>query len=267
MRNLPRPSMGLTASAVLLLVALAAPAAMAQTASTAAPAPADPQPTGVRLFHDWVSDAVFTPGIDFEPIADYEMYGGFNRWFAGARMAFWVADGVEAGGRIGWSGVDPDNSDGDTSFADLDLYGRFRIPAEFDGTLAAGGQLTLPTGDRTAGQDNTIVRIFGAVRKELNGSFTFAANLGFEYLDYAVGRGNDSVNGLTLGLGSLVPMTDALTLVGEFDLRTSYEYAMLTGGLDFQLPPGGHLRGAVGIGLDDEAPDVEFQASLSLPVF
>lgn len=251
--------------AVLALVSLAggAPAQEAADVRRSSAYSSTDDLSDVRLFNSWVADAVFTPGIDLEPLFDWQVYNGFNLWFAGARTAIWVADGVEVGGRLGWAGFDPDGFDGESSFADLELFGRYRLPVDFDGTLAAGGEIALPTGDPEAGQDNTIVRIFSALRKDMDGAFTFTANAGFEYVEFLGGDGN----GLTLGLGTLVPLTDELTATGEFNLRTAFDYAIVTGGLDYELPPGGHLRSAIGIGLDDQAPDFQFQVALALPVF
>lgn len=265
MRTTSRIARGEFALATALILACVSGPVMAQTGgqnSTSATASNSGTP-GVRLFNSWVADAVFTPGVDLEPLFDMEFYDGGNLWFGGARVAAWVADGFEAGGRIGWAGYDPDEFDGDSSFADLDLYARFRVPVEFGGTLAAGSEVRLPTGSSDAGQDNTIVRIFGALRQDMSGAFTFTANLGFEYMELF----GDDGNGLTMGLGSLVPLSDELTATVEFNLRTAFDYAMLTGGLDYRLPPGGHLRGAFGIGLDSEAPDAQVQIALALPVF
>ena len=217
----------------------------------------------VRLFEAWVTDATFTPGVDLEPVYFWDGYESFNLWFMGARVAMWVAEGVEAGGRIGWAGSSPDQGDGDNSFGDLDLYGRYRLPISSSATVAVGAELGLPTGTPEAGQDATIVRIFGALRQDLGGAFTFTANLGFEYEELF---GEDG-NGIAVGFGSIIPFTEDLAGVLELNLRTAFDYARVTGGVDYELPPGGHLRGAIGIGLDDEAPDVGLQLALSLPVF
>jgi len=239
--------------------------AVAQTASsTSTSVSTSPQEMNdVRLFRSWAADAVFTPGIDLEPVFNYAFFDPGNRWFGGARAAAWVADGLEVGGQIGWGGFSPDNGDSESGFADLDLFGRYRLPVDFGGTMAVGTELSLPTGSAEAGQDETFVRIFGALRQEVGGAMTFAANMGFEYAELF----NDDATGLALGFGSLVPVSESLTAVFEFNLRTAFDYTILTGGVDYELPPGGHLRAAIGIGLADQAPDVDLQVALTLPVF
>lgn len=217
----------------------------------------------VRLFRSWAADAVFTPGIDLEPVFTFGFYEPGELWFGGARVAAWVSESIEAGGQIGWGGFSPDDGESDSGFADLELFARYRVPVEFGGTLAAGTEVKLPTGSASAGQDRTFVRIFGALRQDIGGAATFTANLGFEYVELL----DDDGTGLALGFGTLVPMTDNVTAVVELNLRTALDYTIVTGGIDYELPPGGHLRAAVGIGLDSQAPDLELQAALTLPVF
>jgi hypothetical protein len=255
---------GITLIAFGLTLAVAVPASAQSTREPVSPAySATANLQDVHLFNSWVADAVFTPGVDVEPAFLFSFYDQANLWFGGARTAIWVAPNVEVGGRFGWAGADPDNGPSGSSFGDLDLFARYRMPVDFPGTLAAGTELRLPTGSADAGQDNTFVRIFGAFRQEMAGAFTFTANLAFEYLDFL----GDDANGIAVGFGSLIPISGSLTTIVEFNLKTAFEYAIVTGGLDYELPPGGHLRGAVGIGLNDEAPDVELQIALGLPVF
>jgi hypothetical protein len=255
---------GITPITVGLILAISVPATAQSTRSTASPAYSSTADlSDVHLFHSWVADAVFTPGVDVEPLFSYAFYDQANLWFGGARTAIWVAPNVEVGGRFGWAGASPDNGPSGSSFGDLDLFARYRLPMDFPGTLAAGTEVRLPTGAEDAGQDNTFVRIFGALRHDMGGAFTFTTNVAFEYLEFL----GDDRNGIAIGLGSLIPISESMTMVVEFDLKTSFDYAVFTGGADYELPPGGHLRGAVGIGLNNEAPDVELQIALGLPVF
>ena len=247
-----------------LLLACALPATAQET--TTSPSAAYTSTTDlsdVRLFQSWTSDAVFTPGVDLEPYYDWATWGSFNTWTLGARVAMWVHDGMEAGGRIAWAGASPDGGDGDNGFGDIDLHFRTRLPVDFGGDLAGGAEVRLPTGAPESGQDNTFVRIFGALRQDLGGAMTFTANLGFEYIELF----GDDGNGIAVGLGSIIPISDDLAALFELNLRTALDYTAVSGGVDYELPPGGHLRGAAIVGLDDQAPDFGFQLALSLPVF
>lgn len=259
-----RKSRALALAASLLATFVALPSAAQETTTNASAAYTSTSDlSDVRLFQSWTADATFTPGVDLEPYFAWNNWNGFNTWSFGARVAMWVHDGVEAGGRIAWAGVDPDSFDGESGFGDIDLHLRYRLPVAFPGTVAAGGEVRLPTGSEDTGQNNTFVRIFGALRQDLGDAFTFTANLGFEYLELF----GDDGNGISVGLGSIVPVTENLATVFELNLRTAIDYAVVSGGVDYELPPGGHLRGAGVIGLDDEAPDFGFQVALALPIF
>ena len=253
------------ALATTLLVAAAALPAQAQetTTSTSSAFTSTTDLSDVRLFQSWAADAVFTPGVDLEPYFDWATWGSFNTWSIGTRVAFWVRDGMEAGGRIAWAGLSPDEGDGDSGFGDMDAHFRYRLPVEFAGDVAVGTEVRLPTGAPESGQDNTFVRIFGALRQDLGGAMTFTANLGFEYIELF----GDDGNGIAVGLGSIVPVSNDLAALFELNLRTAVDYAAVSGGIDYELPPGGHLRGAAVVGLDDQAPDFGFQIALALPVF
>lgn len=254
----------LALAACLALIAFSSAAVAQSTATTASAAYTSTEDlSDVRLFQSWVADAVFTPGVDIEPFYDWNNWEGFNTWALGTRVAMWVHDGMAAGGRIAWAGASADGADGDNGFGDLDLHFRYRMPVEFSGTLAAGTEVRLPTGSPESGQDNTFVRIFGALRQDFGGALTVSANLAFEYVELFGADGN----GIAVGFGSLVPFNDDLAGVLELNLRTAIDYVAVSGGVDYELPPGGHLRGAVIIGLDDQAPDVGLQFALGLPVF
>ena len=261
MIRIPRAA-ALAASVLMLACALPATAQETTTNSSAAYT-STTDLSDVRLFQSWTADAVFTPGVDLEPYYDWATWGSFNTWSLGTRVAMWVHDGMEAGGRIAWAGASPDGGDGDNGFGDIDLHFRSRLPVDFGGVLAGGAEVRLPTGAPESGQDNTFVRIFGALRQDLGGAMTFTANLGFEYIELF----GDDGNGIAVGLGSIVPISEDLAALFELNLRTAIDYAAVSGGVDYELPPGGHLRGAAIVGLDDQAPDFGFQLALSLPVF
>jgi hypothetical protein len=259
-----RNSWAVVLAASLLTVAAYLPAHAQETATgTSAAYTSTIDLSDVRLFQSWSADAVFTPGVDVEPYYSWATWENSNTWSVGTRVAFWVRDGVEAGGRIAWAGASPDGGDGDNGFGDIDVHFRYRLPVEFGGDAAAGAEVRFPTGDLETGQDNTFVRIFGALRQDIGGAMTFTANLGFEYIELFGVDGN----GIAVGLGSIVPLSEDLAALFELNLRTAVDYVAVSGGVDYELPPGGHLRGAAVIGLDDEAPDFGFQLALSLPVF
>jgi len=44
-------------------------------------------------------------------------------------------------------------------------------------------------------------------------------------------------------------------LATELNIRTEGDYILLSGGLDYALQGGGRLRGALGLGVDNGAPN------------
>ena len=111
MIRIPRAA-ALAASVLMLACALPATAQETTTNSSAAYT-STTDLSDVRLFQSWTADAVFTPGVDLEPYYDWATWGSFNTWSLGTRVAMWVHDGMEAGGRIAWAGASPDGGDGD----------------------------------------------------------------------------------------------------------------------------------------------------------
>jgi len=70
-------------------------------------------------------------------------------------------------------------------------------------------------------------------------------------------------NYLTLGAGIIYPTSKNLAIVGEWVLKTEMDFMMLSGGVDYNM---GNVRyrGALGLGLDDGAPDFQILASYLL---
>lgn len=255
--------MHLTLRALVCAAALSlAAAAPAQMQSSSAYTTTDDL-TDVRPFEAWVTDATFTKGVDVEPVLVFGDSDGFSSLLAGARAAVWVAEGFELGGSWGFRSVDPSVGDSRNGLDDLAIYGRYELPVEADATIAIGAEFTLPVGEEDVGASNFDVNVFGAVRYDANGNATLFGHAGVQSIEL----GDDREAGLLLGGGVLVPLTEELALVSELNLATASEAASILGGVDYELPPGGHLRAAVGLGLDDGAPDFELRLGFSIPVY
>ena len=217
----------------------------------------------VRPFQAWVTDAVFTRGIDIEPQLQQQDFDGASILIAGARAAVWTTDDLELGGNWGFASVDPDGGDGETGLRDLGLYGRYRIPVDPAWDVAVGGEFSLPVGDEDVGGGSFDFRGFGALRYDLDGNLTLIASGGLESIE----RFDDRELGLFLGGGTIVPLTEEVALITELNMSTASDAAQITGGVDFELPPGGHLRAALALGLDDDAPNWELIFGFAIPVY
>ncbi|HEX9640267.1 MAG TPA: hypothetical protein VGB13_03025 [Candidatus Krumholzibacteria bacterium] len=243
----------------LALVLMCAVSALAQN---------DPRPayTGsgdlrdVRPVANWFNDAVLTQGIDVEPFLQF-VDDADQGLIAGARMAAWVYEKLEVGGQLAFINMD----DGGDGLSDLLLYGRYQLDLGEDRPMfAIGGSVDLPTGEATLGQNTVDVRLFGALRYDVNEDLQVFGNLGFESLELPFV--DDRENGLVLGGGAFLPLAESLVAIGEFNIGNN-DYAAATAALDYELPPGGHLRAGVTIGLDDGAPDLLARFAFSVPIY
>lgn len=245
-----------------LVLTVLAPTVGAQTRTSAAYTGTDDL-TDVRPFQAWVTDAVFTRGVDIEPELRYQDYDFGKLLIAGARTAVWVTNDIEAGGRWGFASVDPDVGDGNTGLRDLDAYLRYRLPIDEDFVASVGGEFSLPIGDAESGGDSFDFRGFGAMRYDVDGNLTLLASAGLESIEI----GNDRELGLLLGGGTIIPMTEEVALIAELNFSTASDVAQVTGGVDVELPPGGHLRAALALGLDNDAPNYELILGFAIPVY
>ena len=217
----------------------------------------------VRPFDAWITDATFTPGVDIEPVLSFGDLDGGSTIEAGALAAVWVREGLEVGGRWGFRSLDPERGESRSGLQDLGLYTRYRLPLEVDADVALGTELKLPVGDEDVGEGNLDLEVFGAMRYDVDGDLTVLAHAGIQSIE----RFDDREAGILLGGGVLVPMTEELALISELTLATAEDDAAVTAGVDYELPPGGHLRAGLSLGLDDGAPDLELRLGFAIPVY
>jgi len=77
------------------------------------------------------------------------------------------------------------------------------------------------------------------------------------------GVDDDYDSNLLFGGGTIYKVNEQLNIVGELNIWSKNDYMMLSGGVDYLLG-NGRLRGALGIGLDDGAPDITLIGSYSI---
>lgn len=224
----------------------------------------------VRPFEAWIRDCVITEGVDIEPTVHWGNNENLNALTVEALLAIWAADAFEVGGSFGFRSVDFDNSqlDGTTGPTDLTVYGRYRFTGgtDSDDPVFSGGLLfDLPVGDEDVFASTFDFSLFGAFRTSLPSGVDVFANAAIESLELPVI--DDRENGVRLGGGAIVPLTEEWAFIGEGSLGTTDDTFTLTGGFDYELPPGGHLRLALTVGLDDGSDDIGFTAAFAIPVY
>jgi len=172
---------------------------------------------------------------------------------------------LEVGGRAGFGDTDADGGGPDGSGAtDFDLYGKWHFGASQQGTeFAAGGIVTIPTGDDTAGlgYDAFSVAGFGSFRHRFE-QFVLTGNLGVRANGDGAFRGAEFDGDLSAfgGAGIIYPISDQVSFIGEVDFESSRfdggkSMTDVTGGLNWHLSNRGIARVALSIGLADGSPD------------
>lgn len=211
----------------------------------------------VHLFQNFLLDAPIASTFYGEGGLVYSSYEFFKTFQFGVRGGYPITPKFEMGGEISFINADPDRGDGESGISDLTVAGRYQVMSD-KATLSLGGYITLPIGSKDVGQSNTDIGLFGAVRYPFSGSkLVLTGTAGLEFLEF----GDNRETSLLIAPGLIFPATPELSIVSELSIRTEGDFMLLSGGLDYALKAGSHLRGGIGLGLDDGAPDFMFLAS------
>jgi len=240
------------------------------------PAPADTTQPAVRitpgggfhrLFLSFVEDATLVENQWWEGRFDYAKGDRVDLTVLRGIFAFQPWQNIGVGARVGFGNSDisgPGSSLDGSGATDLDLWGKYYFGTGSGVTeFAAGGILTVPTGDDSAGlgYDAFAFKGFGSLRRPFRG-WILSVDAGAQF--NADGRifGNDLTGETSFMLGgaALFPTSDHVGFVVEsryesarFD-GTDNDWRVL-GGANWRVTNRGIVRGAVAIGLTDGAPD------------
>ncbi|MDZ7344224.1 MAG: transporter [candidate division KSB1 bacterium] len=216
----------------------------------------------VHLFQmqSFFKDAVITTTPYGEGAFFYGNSDVVSNYTFGVRGGYDVSQALEVGAALAFASVDPDFGEGQSGLTDLLLSARYKIRLSGNTKLVAGGFLTLPMGAKDIGENHLDFGAFGALRHPLNSGVVLTANLGLDFIEIGSGPAEDRKLSLALGGGVIYPVNSQVAIVGELNLETETEYALLSGGVDYQLKSGSRLRGTLGFGLNDGAPDFLFGA-------
>lgn len=217
----------------------------------------------VNLVQTFFQDATIAPsayGEGFAQFSDYD--GGFSSVDIAVQTAFPISPKFQLGGGIGFRNFS--NGTSQSGITDLAASGRYLVVSG-PTSVAVGGLVTLPIGSEDIGEGDLDFSIFGALRHPLRSGIVITGGLSLEFYETKsfsyntrtnqIEESSDYENGLLLAGGFIYPMSRSLNLVTELNIRTEGDYILLSGGLDHPLSSGGRLRGALGLGLDDGAPN------------
>lgn len=175
---------------------------------------------------------------------------------------------VEIGGRIGFGDTDtPAGLDDGRGATDADIWGKYVIGRDDRGAdYSVGGVVTVPTGDDSSGlgYDAFGVEAFAAARVPLK-RVTVGGHIGVRFNEdgQILGVELDGQTSALLGGMVVAPLTTDLNVVGELVYESERfdgldADARLLGGINWRVFRRGTVRGAVGFGLADGAPDAQF---------
>jgi len=226
----------------------------------------------VHLFQSFLRDAAIANTMYGEGGLQYQSFDGGSIFSFGAQGGYPVSPLIEVNAGIGFLSYSADKADGSSGISDLAVAGRYNL-MQGKTMVSAGGLVTLPIGEEKVGQGNLNFGGFGALRYPLDNGMVITGTAGLDFYETKeITYEAPTFNGTTfsgggfkeetkyktsfvLGGGVIYPTNDQLNLVGEFTLKTEVDYMLLSGGADYKLESGSRLRGALGIGLDDGAPD------------
>lgn len=219
----------------------------------------------VRLVQTYFRDAAVSGTTYGEGVFGFSDFDGINVLNIGVRAGVPIQQRFTIGGAIAFLNADPEVGDGESGISDLRVVGVYHFLTNSRTAFSAGGFLTLPIGKKELGQDEANFGIFGAVRHPVASQTVITGTASLDFLEGApveaggwpgIFIGGDRETVLLLGGGVIHQINRQFNLIGELNLRTEGDFGLLTGGVDYELASGGRLRGSLGIGLDDGAPDV-----------
>ena len=231
----------------------------------------------VHLFQNFYRDATITTAPYVDGGLSYSDYDGGSILGIGATGGYAVMPNLEVNAMLNFVNFSGEGYS-ESGLSDLLVAGRYNlVPGPTK--ISAGGYLTLPIGEEKVGYSKLNFGAFGAVRHPLANGMVVTGTLGLDFMETTKFEGGgvkfengqyvfeqpkevtEYENSLLIGAGVIYPQSDVLNIIGELVIKTEGDYMMLSGGGDYKLANGGRVRGALGIGLDDGAPDFALMGS------
>lgn len=219
----------------------------------------------VHLFQSYFFDAPITKAGYGQGALIFADYDKWNLFSLGVMGGYPINEKIEVGAQLHYLNSSPDQGDSQSGISDLDVYGRYNVFNQDKTNISAGGKITLPIGSEDVGQGNLNFGGFGSIRHILNNNMVLVGTLGlifYEKTDQSEKKTSyDSY--LNIGGGLVYAVNSQFNIVGELTIQSEGDYMLLSGGVDYVLGSG-RLRGGLGIGLDDGAPDILLMGGYAL---
>lgn len=244
----------------------------------------------VLLFQSFFSDARITGAPYWGGGLSVRESDGGSGLELDAIAGYTVNPQIEIHAQLGFLRSSRDGGGSSSGLTDLLIAGQYlfddvQINATGDVLdLSAGGYIDLPAGQADVGGNTFDFGMYGAARYPIDGRTTLTGNLGLNFVETVeAGVGligfcpgtyfgycatprfeQGRATSVSLGAGALYQAASNVYLVGELRAQTEFDYALLSGGVDYATRFG-HLRGALAVGLADGAPDLSLVAQIVRP--
>ena len=228
--------------------------------------------SNVRTFQSFFRDAVVMDNAYGEAGLGYSDMAFGSLLDLGVQGGLPINPQLELGFAANFLNFSPDAGDGNSGISDIRVSGIYSLVQE-PSKIGAGGYITLPVGSEDVGAGNLNFGFFGAIRHALNENMVLIGNAGFDFFEvttveivqtgpFSFDTEESSEHKSSLGLagGLINKLNDNTHIVGELVLRTEGDFFLLSGGVNHELGSG-TVRGALGVGLDDGAPDFVISVS------
>jgi len=228
-----------------------------------------------RLFQAFIQEAAVVQNQWWEGQFEYSDGGAVDVFLLRGVVAFQPWKRWEMGARVGFGNTDTPAGIADgTGATDLDAWAKYYLGKSGEATeFAAGGWVTVPTGDDAAGlgMDAFSIGGFGSLRHRFE-RVILSVHAGVRFN----GDGQMfedqlriDLNGKTspsVGAGLIFPQSDRVTFVAEANFEGARfdggdSDVRVLGGVNWRMFNRGMFRGAVAIGLSDGAPDAQLLAA------
>jgi len=219
----------------------------------------------VRLFQNFFQDAPIAANPYGEGFFQYSTFDNdFSSLDLAVQGALPVADKIQLGGGLGFRSISPGVGDSQSGISDLLVSGRYNVlPGPT--SISIGALATLPIGSEDIGESTFDFSGFGSLRHPLPSGVVLIGTFGLEFTEVKTSQtSSDRQTGALISGGVIYPTKSGLNVIGELDIRTEGDFIFLSGGLDYALKTGGRIRGGIGLGLDDGAPNFALRAGYFL---
>ncbi|MBN1781601.1 transporter [bacterium] len=210
----------------------------------------------VRLFQSYLLDTPISKTNHVQPGLNYGSYDGFSITEVGAHGGYGLNEDIELLGKINFVNFSVDGGDGESGLSDLTVVARYKLSENKENAFSAGGLITLPFGKEEIGYGNMNFGGYAAVRHSLKKGMVVTGNFAMMFVE----QGDDRDTSMEISSGLIYPKDKKMNIVGEFVIKSDYDYMMISCGVDYLMKSGARLRGALGLGLDDGAPDMAITA-------